>query len=168
MRRWYGVDPTDGAGLFYANATSTTDIRTGPKGEKLTNNPTNADFGYAGSAIPKHFGSINNTFTIQNISINFLLNYQKGGKFYDGNYAGLMAVTYGRALHTDALRAWKNPGDITDVPRLDINQSNARFNAQSDRFLIDASYLNLRNVAITYNVPKTVTSKLGLENLRVL
>ncbi len=167
LRRWYGVDPADGAGLFYANATSTTDIRTGPKGEKLTNNPTNADFGYAGSAIPKHFGSINNTFTFQSISLNFLLNYQVAGKFYDGNYAGLMAVTYGRALHTDALRAWKNPGDITDIPRLDINQTNARFNAQSDRFLIDASYLNLRNVAITYTVPKTVTSKFGIENLRI-
>jgi hypothetical protein len=113
LRRWYGVDPTDGAGLFYANSTSSTDIRTGPKGEKLTTNPASADFGYAGTAIPKHFGSINNTFTIHNIAISFLLNYQVGGKFYDGNYAGLMGVSFGGAMHTDVLKAWKNPGDIT-------------------------------------------------------
>jgi TonB-linked SusC/RagA family outer membrane protein len=167
LRRWYGVDPIDGAGLFYANTISTTDIRTGPKGEKLTSNPANADFGYAGTAIPKHFGSINNTFTIHNISISCLLNYQVGGKFYDGNYAGLMGVGFGNAMHTDLLRAWKNPGDITDVPRLDINQTNARFNAASDRWLIDASYLNLRNVSFSFNVPKALTSKLKLESLRV-
>jgi TonB-linked SusC/RagA family outer membrane protein len=167
LRRWYGVDPSDGAGLYYATAASTTDIRAGAKGEKLTSNPTNAEFGYAGTAIPKHFGSINNTFTIKNISINFLLNYQVGGRFYDGNYAGLMGVGFGNALHTDALKAWKKPGDITDVPRLDINQTNARFNAASDRWLIDASYINLRNVTFTYNLPKELTNKLKLENARV-
>ena len=167
LRQWYGVDPTDGAGLFYANAASTTDLRTGSKGEKLTTNPTNAEFGYAGTAIPKHFGSISNTFTFHNVSLSFLLNYQVGGKFYDGNYAGLMGVGFGNALHVDALKAWKNPGDITSIPRLDINQTNARFNSQSDRFLIDASYLNLRNMSLTYMVPKSITSKLKVENLRV-
>lgn len=167
LRRWYGVDPTDGAGLFYATAASTTDIRTGAKGEKLTSNPANAEFGYAGTAIPKHFGSINNTFTYKDISINFLLNYQVGGKFYDGNYAGLMGVGYGNAMHTDLLKAWKNPGDITNVPRLDINQTNARFNAASDRWLIDASYVNVRNVSVTYNLPKALTTKLKLDNARV-
>jgi TonB-linked SusC/RagA family outer membrane protein len=167
LRRWYGVDPTDGAGLFYANSASSTDIRTGPKGEKLTNNPSNADFGYAGTAIPKHFGSINNTFTIFDLSISCLLNYQVGGKFYDGNYAGLMGVAYGSAMHTDLLNAWKKPGDITNVPRLDINQTNARYNAASDRWLIDASYLNIRNVSVNYNVPKSLTSKLKVESLRV-
>ncbi len=167
LRRWYGVDPTDGAGLFYATAASTTDLRTGSKGEKLTTNPTNAEFGYAGTAIPKHFGSINNTFSYKQISLSFLLNYQVGGKFYDGNYAGLMGVGFGNAMHTDALKAWKNPGDITSVPRLDINQTGARFNAASDRWLIDASYLNFRNVSLTYMMPKSLTSRLRVENLRV-
>jgi len=166
LRRWYGVDPLDGAGLFYATAASSSDIRTGPKGEKLTTNPANAEFGYAGTSLPEHFGSISNTFTIQNIAISFLLNYQKGGKFYDGNYSGLMGVGFGNSMHTDVLKAWKNPGDITNVPRLDINQTNARFNAASDRWLIDASYVNVRSVSVSYNVPKTLTAKLKIESLR--
>lgn len=166
LRRWYGVDPADGAALFYAAKGVTSNIRVNAKGDTLTTNPTNAAFHYAGSAIPKFFGSIASTFSFKQISVSFLLNYQVGGKFYDGNYAGLLGISYGRALHTDALRAWKKPGDITDIPRLDINRS-GDFNSQSDRFLIDASYLNIRNVTITYKIPKTLLGKLGFEQCKV-
>lgn len=166
LRRWYGVDPVDGAGLFYALPGTTTNYRLSGKGDTLTTNPTNAAFHYAGSAIPKFFGSVSSTVTVKDISLSFLLNYQVGGKFYDGNYAGLLGISYGRALHIDALRAWKKPGDITDIPRLDINNT-ANFNSQSDRFLIDASYLNLRNVTLSYKLPKTLVSKIGFEQGKI-
>ena len=77
-----------------------------------------------------------------------------------------MATSYGRTLHVDNLGAWKKPGDIASVPRLDINQT-ANFNSQSDRWLIDASYLNIRNVTITYKLPKSVAEKMGLNQARV-
>ena len=166
LRKWYGVDPLDGAGLFYAvKGTPINNVRVTPKGDTVTTNPNLAAFGYAGSAIPKFFGAVTNTITYSNFSLSFLLNYQVGGKFYDGNYSGLMATTYGRTLHTDNLRAWKKPGDITDIPRLDINQT-SNFNAQSDRFLIDASYLNVRNVTLTFKFPKTFTENMGLTQAR--
>jgi TonB-linked SusC/RagA family outer membrane protein len=166
LRRWAGVDPADGAGLFYALPGTTSAIRVNAKGDTLTTNPTNAAFRYAGTAIPKFFGSIINTFTVKDFSLSFLLNYQVGGKFYDGNYAGLMGVSYGRALHTDALRAWKKPGDVTDIPRLDINNT-GNFNSQSDRFLIDASYINFRNVTLTYKLPKSFLGNIGFDQARV-
>jgi TonB-linked SusC/RagA family outer membrane protein len=166
LRRWAGVDPVDGAGLFYAARGTTTNIRISGKGDTLTTNPNNAAFGYSGSAIPKFFGSVTSTFSYKGISLSFLLNYQVGGKFYDGNYAGLLAVSYGRTLHTDALRAWKKPGDITDIPRIDINNT-AQYNSQSDRFLIDASYLNIRNVTIGYELPKALLGKIGFQQGRV-
>jgi len=166
LRRWYGVDPTDGSGLFYAAPGTTSDIRVNSKGDSLTTNPTNADYGYAGTAIPKFFGSFSSTFAIKGFALSFLFNYQVGGKFYDANYAGLLATSYGRALHTDNLRAWKKPGDVTDIPRLDINKT-AQFNSQSDRFLIDASYLNLRNLTVSYTLPKSLVDRAGLDQVRV-
>ena len=167
LRRWAGVDPLDGAGLYHAlpGATGNT-IRVSGKGDTLTTNPSFAAFGYAGTAIPRHFGSINNTFTFKNISLSFLLNYQVGGKFYDGNYAGLMSFTYGSSLHADALNAWKKPGDVTDVPRLDA-VNNSRINAASDRWLIDASYINVRNVTLNFKLPSTFTNKFGMDQARV-
>jgi TonB-linked SusC/RagA family outer membrane protein len=166
LRRWAGVDPVDGAGLFYALPGLTTGYRVNGKGDTLTTNPNNAAFHYAGTAIPKFFGSVLSTVSVKDFSLSFLLNYQVGGKFYDGNYAGLLGISYGRALHTDALRAWKKPGDVTDIPRLDINNT-GQFNSQSDRFLIDASYLNFRNVTLTYRLPKSLVSKIGFDQAKV-
>lgn len=166
LRRWYGVDPTDGSGLYYAAPGTTSDYRRTDKGDTVTFNSSNAAYEYAGSAIPKFFGSFTSTLTIKDFAFSFLLNYQVGGKFYDGNYAGLMGVSYGRALHVDNLRAWKQPGDITDIPRLDINKT-GQFNAASDRFLIDASYLNVRNVTLSYNLPKSILSKISFDAAKV-
>jgi hypothetical protein len=167
LRRWYGVDPTDGAGLYYATpGTALANVRVTPKGDTVTTNPNFAAQGYTGSSIPKFFGSFTNTFSYKNFSLSFLFNYQVGGKFYDGNYAGLMAVTYGRTLHVDNLGAWKKPGDIATVPRLDISQTNTNFNSQSDRWLIDASYLNVRNVTLTYKLPAAAAEKMGLSQAR--
>lgn len=167
LRRWYGVDPADGAGLFHAlpGTPLGATVRVTPKGDTVTTNPNFAALGYSGSSIPKFFGSFTNTFTYKNFSLSFLVNYQVGGKFFDGNYAGLMSTTYGRTLHTDNLKAWKKPGDVADIPRLDINQT-ANFNSQSDRWLIDASYLNIRNVTFTYKLPSAQAEKLGLTQAR--
>ena len=76
-----------------------------------------------------------------------------------------MGTAYGRTLHVDNLGAWKKPGDIATIPRLDINQT-ANFNSQSDRWLIDASYLNIRNVTFTYKLPSAQAEKLGLTQAR--
>ena len=167
LRRWAGVDPVDGSSVYYAvPGTTGSTVRVNGKGDTLTTNSSFAAFGYAGSAIPKHFGSINSTVAYKSLSLSFLLNYQVGGKFYDGNYAGLMSFRYGAALHADALNSWKNPGDVTNIPRLD-NLNNAQLNAGSDRWLIDASYINIRNVTLNYRLPKTFTNKIGFEQARV-
>lgn len=167
LRRWAGVDPVDGSSVYYAlPGTKGSTVRVNKGGDTLTTNASFAAYGYSGTAIPKYFGSVNNTFTFQNISLTFLLNYQVGGKFYDGNYAGLMSFRYGSSLHADALNAWKKPGDITNVPRLD-NANNAQLNAGSDRWLIDASYVNVRNVTLNFKLPKTFTNRLGMDQARV-
>ncbi len=167
LRRWAGVDPADGAGLYYIiPGTTGSTVRVNSKGDSLTTNPTFAQYGYSGSAIPKFFGSINNTFSYKGFSLSTLLNYQVGGKFYDGNYAGLMSFRYGSAIHADALNAWKKPGDVTSVPRLD-NVNNGNINAGSDRWLIDASYINIRNITLTYAFPKAAISKFGFDQARI-
>ena len=39
--------------------------------------------------------------------------------------------------------------------------------ARSDRFLVDASYLNFQNVNFGYTFPSKLTRKMGVSNLRV-
>ncbi len=93
--------------------------------------------------------------------------YQLGGKTYDGAYAALMGSGgYGSAKSIDILKRWQKPGDITNVPRLDAGRT-ADFDAASDRWLIDASYLNVRTVTLSYELPGTITRKLALGNAQI-
>jgi hypothetical protein len=70
---------------------------------------------------------------------------------------------FGSSWSTDILRRWRNPGDITDVPRL--QNSYTAGTAASARYLIDASYVSLRNVTITYRFPSSWIKKLDMSEL---
>jgi TonB-linked SusC/RagA family outer membrane protein len=166
LRQWYGVDPTDGASLYHALPGLTSGYRIAKTGDTVVTDHTLARFDYSGSAIPKVFGSIGSTIEVRGISLSFLLNYQIGGKFYDGNYASLMRPSYGSSLHADVLKSWQKPGDATNIPRLDIANT-GMINAQSSRWLIDASYLSFRNVTLSYAFNRDILNKIGLSQLRV-
>ena len=93
--------------------------------------------------------------------------YQIGGKVYDGAYAALMSSGgYGSAKHVDILQRWQKPGDVTNVPRMDAART-ADFDAASDRWLTDASYLNMRNVTLSYALPGITARRLFLNNAQV-
>lgn len=160
LRDWYGVDPTDGAALYVANNTSGAGVRALKNGDTVTTNINNAKYHYAGSAIPDLFGSITNTFNYKQFQLSVLVSFQLGGKVYDQTYASLMSSgSYGAALHTDALKRWQKPGDITDVPRMDQSQTSNFNAATSDRWLTSASFLNLRSVKLGYNVPEAFAQR---------
>lgn len=163
LRDYYGVDSDTGAELFVANSTATSK-KTMPDGTEVTTLGTSAQYHYAGSAIPDFYGSINNTFTYKNFSLDFRFIYQVGGVSFDGDYQSLMYNgTYGRALHVDALSRWQNPGDVTNVPKRTIGTTAY----DSDRWLVDASYLYLRTANLTYSLPKAFAKKLSISNARI-
>ena len=58
---------------------------------------------------------------------------------------GLFAA-YGQS--TALLRAWKEPGDITDIPKADFN------NYFDTKLLEDASFMRLKNLTVSYTIPK--------------
>ena len=72
----------------------------------------------------------------------------------------------GRASHVDLLNRWQQPGDITDVPKMDVTGA-AQTDVQSDRWLISSSYLNLRSVNLSYNVPKPLLNKMKMKSATV-
>ena len=166
IRDWYGVDPADGSGLFVAEDETATGVRT-IDGVAVTPFSNNARFHYAGSVIPDLYGSINSNIRYKNFNLDFLFTYQIGGENLDLNYRGLLdSGGYGGALHADNLNRWRQPGDITDVPRNDAVLA-TQWNATSDRWLHDASYLSLRQINIGYTLPKKFTDKLGISSLQV-
>jgi TonB-linked SusC/RagA family outer membrane protein len=169
LRTFYGVDPTDGAALYLAANTAPATTRrliTNKSGgvDTVTTLASNGKFEYQGSAIPDLYGSFSQSFTFKQLTLNALFTFQKGGKTYDANYQALMSSgTYGGALHTDILKRWQKAGDITDVPRLDAGRT-TDFNATSSRWLVDASYINIRSLSLAYALPKSISSRLKVAN----
>jgi TonB-linked SusC/RagA family outer membrane protein len=171
LRDWYGVDPADGVALYDANikdfATQASNLRIINETDTVSTSHNNAKYHYEGSAIPDLMGGITNTFSYRGINLSVLSTFQIGGKIYDGSYASLMhAGDYGRALHVDILNRWQQPGDITDVPRLDNSQLTP-FGAQSDRFLVDASFFSIKAVTLSYTLPVSLTQRAGMKGARV-
>lgn len=120
---------------------------------------------YQGSRMPKLYGSVSTDFTFFNcIDLSIMGTYSIGGKIYDGLYAGSMMPMYtGDTWNVNALRRWQQPGDITDVPRAEIN---GKYTA-SDRFLIDASYFSIKNVTLGYTLPSKYAKRMKASVLRV-
>ena len=164
LRDWYGVDPETGDGLFRADEYDAADEDIRIVGsDTLTVDANNARYHFAGNAIPDFFGGITNTFTYKGFSLNVLMSFAVGGDIYDGIYGGLMdAGTEGGALHRDILNRWQQPGDITDVPKMDVSGA-ADTNVASDRWLTSSSYLNLRSVNLSYTLPRAFLERIKVK-----
>ena len=70
----------------------------------------------------------------------------------------------GYGLHTDLLGAWSLANPTSDIPR--IQYGDTYMNGASDRFLTSASYLSLQNITLGYTLPKSITSKIGIQKVR--
>ena len=53
---------------------------------------------------------------------------------------------------------WKNPGDVTDIPRYGITPQ------MDSRFLEDASFLRLKNLMLSYDAPASFINKTNFFN----
>jgi TonB-linked SusC/RagA family outer membrane protein len=164
VREYAGVDAATGDALFYEDVL---DVNGKPTGARtVTNNSNDASFYYRGSAIPDVSGGLTNSFRYKDFELSVLLTFDIGGKFYDGNYGGLMhAGDYGFSWHKDILQRWQKPGDITNVPRIQNGLANQ--NPVSTRYLFDGSYLNIKNLTLNYNLPKTVINRLGISGAQI-
>lgn len=165
-----GVSPATGRQLYYAYYKTSYDesgnqiFVTCP--EYVTDNVSLASKSkyYFGSREPVLFGSFQSNFVLfSQFDLSFLMTYSLGGKIIDGLYNGAMNVTYaGNNWHRHALRRWRQPGDITDVPMVEI----AAARATTDADLVSASYLALKNITVGYTLPSKMLEKAGIDAVR--
>ena len=161
-----GVDPATGAQLYWTyDKDEEGNMIAGT--ERITSDYSDANIHkyYMGSRIPDLYGSLSTNLSWKGIDLSILTTYSIGGKVYDGLYASSMNVWYPTDIwHTNYLRRWQKPGDVTDIPRVGIASYYASY---MDRNLIDASYFAIKNITLGYNLPRNIVSKAGLQNVRV-
>lgn len=145
---YYGVDSQTGRPLYKTNILNANSRIIGQ--DTVTSVMSNVNRRMAGTAIPDVYGAMQHQFSYKNFSLNIGFTFQLGGKMYDNTYSALMTPSYGRALHADILNRWQNQGDPTNVPRPNYGITYGN----NDRWLTDASYLQLNTVVINYRLPR--------------
>lgn len=152
-----GVNPETGDELFYYSYNGK---------DSTTSNLYNAieSSKVLGSAQPVLFGGWSNVLHFYRFDINMLWAFSFGGKYYDNAYQKLMDGTFGNKS-TDLLNAWTVDNRDTEVPRFDFDNPNVP--SYNSRFLMDASYLVLRNISLSYSFQDALTNRIKLSSLRI-
>jgi TonB-linked SusC/RagA family outer membrane protein len=166
QRGYAGVNPANGEALWYKS-----DVK-----DSTTNAFTTAlpRLQY-GSALPKFYGGLTNSFSYENFKFSFQIYAFWGNTIYDDyGYLQKTDANLGFSDQSNGLsryeygRRWTTPGQITDVPKpvfLGTQSSSGSF--ESSRFLYDGSYIRLRDVTLSYNLPIQVLNKFKLSNAKI-
>ncbi|TAJ13502.1 TonB-dependent receptor [Marinilabiliaceae bacterium JC017] len=177
MYDWVGVDPMTGDPLWRWGDGTVNNVPPQAESDKsqLANRYN------AGSSLPDFYGGWNNEVRFKNLDIRFSFSFSVGQKMFNGSQATLMTYHLKDAynLSSDILDYWKIPGHETDIPKL-VNNTNTYnpygpsaglpgydVSRMNDRFLEDASYLRLRNVAIGYTFSQGWVKKLYMSRIRL-
>lgn len=120
-----------------------------------------------GNSQPDLIGGITNSFSYKGFSLSIFFQFSLGNKVLNFTKGGLenMGADLESNQVVDALRRWRKPGDITDVPRYDLGSTTN--NLHSNRLLEDGSYLRLKNLNIGYNIPANIANRMMFEQVRV-
>ncbi len=154
--RYAGVNQGNGNLLFY-------DIN-----NNLTENPTDNDRVMSGkNYLPEYQGGFGFDINYKGLYASTTFTYVAKIWRFDFDYAGLMDPTNLGTFNTsnELLNAWTPTNTNTTVPSL--TAANLGLDANSDRFIVDASYLRLRNVQLGYTLPKNLLSGTFIDNLSV-
>ncbi|MCC5938369.1 MAG: TonB-dependent receptor [Lunatimonas sp.] len=119
-----------------------------------------------GNPNPRLFGGITNNFFYKNFDFSVMGQFVGGVELYNYTafyrFSGFNLSGNGDQAWT---RRWRQPGDITDVPRPSPGSlDNA---AVSTRWVEDGSFFRIRNITLGYTLPNTLTDRLKISNMRI-
>ncbi|MEX2513141.1 MAG: TonB-dependent receptor [Cyclobacteriaceae bacterium] len=155
-----GVNPANGAPMYY------------DENGEYTYLLADDDQKYIGSTLPWTYGGLSNTFSYGPVSLEVFFQYQYGNLAFNQDlYNMAQAGSIGQDNQTvDQLYYWRNPGDITNVPK---PYEGGRFPGHSGyqqfstKQISDGSYVRLKQVSLNYDLPKAILAKARIEEMNV-
>ena len=165
MKKYAGVS-SEGESMWYMDET---DADGNVIGRTTTTEYAKASDYLCGDPIPDLYGGFGTSLSCYGFDLSVAFTYQIGGLAYDSGYAAAMYSpankSTGMNWHKDILNAWTAENSTSNIPRLQYEDQNQ--NGQSDRFLMNASYLNLQNINLGYTLPAKLSQKLGIDRIRI-
>ncbi|MDB4304049.1 SusC/RagA family TonB-linked outer membrane protein, partial [Desulfosarcina sp.] len=156
MPVWAGVNPANGNPMWY------------DENDNLTQNYADAEYRITGTAEPEFFGGFGSTLRWKALSLNALFTYSYGNEIYN-NAARIIASDGAFSninQNREQLDRWQQPGDLSPNPRR-LQGGNNNSNEFSSRWLEDGSFLRLRTVNLSYELPSKYLDQLGFTGIRM-
>jgi len=122
------------------------------------------------SGLPTYFGGLQNSFGYKGLELTVFLSFQGGNYLYDGNRVNVSGGSNFRADLEN--RVWTPDNPNADLPRqsyLNRSRENEPLAGpgSTSLYLQDGSFIRLRNVQLSYNLPQSLLSKAKIKNGRV-
>ena len=116
-----------------------------------------------GCAQPDFTYGITNDFSWKGFTLSVFFQGSYGNQIFNASRIDTEGMVDFRNQSVAVLRRWKRPGMHTDVPR----SGNVENIHNSTRFVEDGSYLRLKNLTLSYNLPKSLLFKAGIEKAQI-
>lgn len=155
--RYARLDPKDGNVLVYNR-----------EGKKVKNVSSVDELVYSGTRIPKYTASLKNSFSYRNFDLSFMFVFYGGHVMRDA-VSSYMNGAPGTNLNRKAINHYRKPGDETIpniAPAFNVNiyYAQAQTWYAADVHVKKADYIKLRDVSLTYNVPKNFLNRFSLSS----
>jgi hypothetical protein len=122
---------------------------------------------------PKFYGGISNTFNFKGISLDVFFQFTKQMGRNPMTDFVKTAGAFNNNLPKEYFSRWQKPNDVSNIQKLYATISGAAdYNGAADQQLgsdfvyVDASFIRLKNLSVSYTVPEIWRQKLRLQGLR--
>ena len=102
-----------------------------------------------------------------NFDFNLFFDGMVGNKIYNYPRYRLESGNFNGNMSTVLANSWRPDNQNTDIPRFSKTDGADNKWAYSDRWLENGSYMRLKTLDIGYTLPKNLTQKVKLENVRI-
>jgi TonB-dependent starch-binding outer membrane protein SusC len=160
--RWGGVNPADGRPMWLD-----------ADGE-LTYTPVQSrDAVEYQDGFANTVGGFGNTFQYRGLTLDTFFNFSFGQwAFPSTDYYFTRTPDFLASMSTESLDRWRNPGDVTYYPRAiqggnDYPETENYRTTLGTQAIYNASYIRLKNVTLSYDLPERFVSQLGLSNVSI-
>lgn len=132
---------------------------------------TNADYAGIKKLAQFFFGGIGNNLRYKNIQLDFFVQFVKQNGYDPGIYF-FTPGTLGNQP-AEVMNRWQKPGDNTNVQRFTATDPMGQLhpayslNVASDNLITDASFVRLKNVSLSWQLPLVWARNIGLNEMRI-
>lgn len=123
-----------------------------------------------GNTIPHTTGGFNNMFNYKDFTLNIYLDFALGHSIANGIFQRQLGVILDGNIPVQAMTDAWSPGDDPTKKKYAIwgysnSGANNNYRENSDIFVQKADYLCIREVSLSYSMPKKVIGKLPMQNV---